>query len=104
MREAGESPRAPASRELYEETGVLVTPATLGWGGRATFALLNPPRRELAAVFLADLVERPTVGSSDELIEVRWFPLDALPEPRSALDLAIARAVCGAILREGRGE
>lgn len=104
MREVGESARATACRELAEETGVLVTPATLGWGGRATFSLLDPPRRELAAVYVADIVERPAVSSSDELVDVRWFPLDALPEPHSALDLAIARVVSGSILREGRGQ
>lgn len=82
----------------------MVTPDTLRWGGRARFDLVNPPRVELAAVYVADLDERPAVSSSEELIEVRWFPLEALPNPHSALDLAIAREVARSILREERGE
>ncbi|MGP5716739.1 NUDIX domain-containing protein [Brachybacterium tyrofermentans] len=103
MREAGESPRAAASRELHEETGVLVTPATLRWGGMATLSLLNPARHEQAAIYLADLDERPATGPSDEPVDVRWFPLEAVPEPHAPLDLAIAREVVRSIVRVERG-
>lgn len=104
MREVGESARAAARRELEEETGVTVTPDTLRWGGRATFDLVNPRRVELAAVYVADLDERPDIGPSAELVEVQWFSVDALPTPHSVLDLAIAREVTRSILRVGRGE
>lgn len=86
----GETPRQAAARELEEETGVVVEPAELEWIGLATFELLKPARRELAAVYRASFVDEPAIHASDELIEVAWLDLSDLPSRYSALDLAVA--------------
>ena len=78
-------------RELGEETGVVLTPDQLAWAGYAVFDLVNPPRRELAAVFAARLTDRPCVEASDELVEVSWCDLDTPPMGHTPLDIAIAR-------------
>ncbi len=91
MIDRGETPRAAAARELQEETGVTVHPDELEWVGLAAFELLNPARRELAAVYRMSLVDAPSAHASDELIEVAWVDLGSPPSNHAVLDLAIAR-------------
>jgi len=91
MIDADETPRAAAARELQEETGVMVHPDELEWVGLATFELLNPPRRELAAVYRVSFVDAPSAHASDELAEVAWVDLGSPPSKLGVLDLAIAR-------------
>lgn len=91
MIDADETPRMAAVREVLEETGLVVHPDELEWVGLAAFELLNPPRRELAAVYRVSFVDTPSVHVSDELLEVAWLELDSPPSKHSALDLAIAR-------------
>lgn len=86
----GETPRQAASRELEEETGVMVEPDELEWIGLATYDLLKPARRELAAAYRANFVDDPSIHASDVLIEVAWLDLNDLPSKHSALDLAVA--------------
>ena len=88
--EEGETPRQAAARELLEETGVDLPEDQLRWAGLAEFALVDPTRIELAAVFVARSERRPAVQSSEELTEVGWFRPGHPPEPHSPLDLAIA--------------
>lgn len=86
----GETPRRAAARELLGETGVQCPDDQLRWVGLAEFALVDPPRTELAAVFVAISERRPAVQRSDELTEVGWFrPGDPLAV-HSPLDLTIA--------------
>ena len=89
--EEGETPRQAAARELLEETGVDLADDQLRWAGLAEFALVDPTRIELAAVFVATSERRPSVRSSEELTDVGWFSLGHPPALHSPLDLAIAR-------------
>jgi len=91
MIDADETPRAAAARELREETGVMVHPDELEWVGLAAFELLNPARRELAAVYRVSFVDAPSAHASDELVEVAWVDLSSPRSRHGVLDLAIAR-------------
>lgn len=91
MIDATETPRAAAVRELDEETGVVLTGADVQWAGLAVFDLLDPPRRELAALYAARLDERLPVTAPEELIDVAWLDLTNPPPKLAALDLAIAQ-------------
>ena len=90
MIEADETPRTAAARELREETGLFVHEGELQWVGLAEFELLNPARRELAAVYKVGFVDAPAAHSSDELVEVAWLDLANPPSNHAVLDLAIA--------------
>lgn len=92
MIEAGETPRAAASRELREETGVALSADDLTWIGLATFELVNPGRTEHAAIYAVELVELPATSASDELVNLGWFDLDeTTDEVLAPLDLKIAQ-------------
>lgn len=92
MLEEGESPRQAAHRELREETAVVLPNDDLLWAGLATFELVNPPRIELAAVFVATLENRPSSKNSEELTELGWFRVEEPPSAHAPLDLAVARS------------
>lgn len=86
--EAGESFHDAARRELEEESSVRVE--VLELVGFARFALANPPREELGAVFTATLTEQH-VRDSDELEAFVWRrPLSPSSLVISPLDDAIA--------------
>lgn len=92
IREAGERPRDAASRELAEETGLEVDDLT--WVGLARFALVDPTRDELAAVYSVGVgAEVTPVPADDELIMLMWVDPNGSPPPpeSSPIDLAIAR-------------
>ncbi len=83
----GETPQAAAARELAEETGVRLPPATL----RPTDpnAQVNAVSRQVDMVFTAT-VDASTTGlavDSVEIIEAGWYAIDALP----ALTVSTAR-------------
>lgn len=86
----GETPRQAAARELREETGLEVAEADLRWVGLAGFELVNPARREIAAVYRIRLREEPPVAGTFELPEVGWYRIDEAPGATSPLDLTLA--------------
>lgn len=88
MIDPGESPRAAASRELDEETGIRVAADALEYVGSVAFTLTNPARRELAAVYATDLPEGREPAVSDELVALRWS--DPRTERSLSLDAHIA--------------
>jgi 8-oxo-dGTP pyrophosphatase MutT (NUDIX family) len=70
--EPGESPRAAAVRELWEETGQQVTPETLRFVGH-TLTALGPSRRLLhGAVFTAETARPEPFTANDEVSAVHW--------------------------------
>ncbi|MFJ8142274.1 NUDIX hydrolase [Streptomyces sp. NPDC096013] len=92
--EPGEQPAETAVREVREETGVLVVPE------RITSVYTLPP----GVCANGDQVQylniafqcRPVAGharvNDDESLEVRWFPLDSLPELRRNDQLLLSKA------------
>lgn len=89
MIDAGETPREAAVRELKEETGVRIPTEALRYVGSAEFELRAPDRRELAAIFAAD-VEEIEASTSDELTAVAWVERGRALPGTAALDAAIA--------------
>ncbi len=79
--EPGETPAEAACRELTEETGMHVSPASLELGAVLEFRF--PHKREwehLVHVFTARAWEGTPAESNE--IRPQWFPLDAIPYPR----------------------
>jgi 8-oxo-dGTP diphosphatase len=76
--EAGETIRAAATRELYEETGVRATDSDLQAMGAITFRFPNRPTwDQIVHVFLVtDSTGEPT--ESDEM-RPAWYRIDAVP-------------------------
>jgi 8-oxo-dGTP diphosphatase len=72
--EPGESPQEAAVREVREEVGVDFEPATL-------VAVYTLRSRGLRFVFSGRFSGTPVVRDKNELTEIGWFPLDALPQP-----------------------
>lgn len=76
--EPGETPRAAAARELFEEAGLKLAPESLSQVGQLTYPF--PHRLEwsqVSIVFTAECQDGP-VSESDELAP-EWFALEMLP-------------------------
>jgi 8-oxo-dGTP diphosphatase len=77
--ERGETPLQCLVREAEEEIGLRLDPGRLG----VPYASVAPVVRRLDVVFTLDATDhdRPVVGTdADEVLDVGWFALDALPE------------------------
>ncbi|RSN54607.1 DNA mismatch repair protein MutT [Amycolatopsis sp. WAC 04182] len=99
MREAGESPREAAVRELGEETGI--HGVDLSFAAVAEFDLTKPERRELLAVYRVRLQVMPRLTVNDEALDFRWWPpSEPVSEDTSPLDAEIARRVAQSSCRE----
>ena len=95
MVEGGESFAEAARRELEEETGIRADALQLL--GYARFALTDPIREELGAVYVAETEGRGTT-TSDEMSHFVWRrPLSASQSRVSALDDAIADWAVGTV-------
>lgn len=91
--EGGESFVEAARRELEEETGIGID--TLVLVGYARFALTDPSRDELGAVYFAKVINEQA-AASDEMQQFVWRrPLSESDLAISALDDAIAEWVAG---------
>jgi 8-oxo-dGTP pyrophosphatase MutT (NUDIX family) len=91
-REAGETPRHTAARELHEETGIEGVDLTLV--GVAEVDLADPPRRELLAIYRTRLDAAPTLTPNDEALDFLWWPpAHPLRDTMSPIDAEIARWV-----------
>lgn len=81
--EPGEEPADAVVREVYEETGVKVIPERLSCilAGEDHFVVY--PNGDQAAILSMTFLCRPIGGDpridGDESLEVRYFPIDALP-------------------------
>jgi 8-oxo-dGTP pyrophosphatase MutT (NUDIX family) len=92
-REAGETARQAAVRELREETGIHATELT--FAAVAEFDLRKPERRELLAVYRVHLEVVPPLTPNDEALDFRWWsPSAPASDDMSPLDAEIARRVC----------
>ena len=89
--EPGESNEDAVIREVAEETGVVARVDDL----IGSYGLDNG---FIAVAFVCSIVEGdPTVPSTGEIAEVRWWPTTQLPSPRSnILHYAVPDAVAGA--------
>ncbi|WP_199441969.1 NUDIX domain-containing protein [Umezawaea beigongshangensis] len=91
-REAGETPRAAAVRELAEETGIRTT--DLDFAAIVEFDLRQPSRHEGAAVYRTDLRAVPRLLGDDEIGGFRWWdPRVAHGDDVHPFDAEIARRV-----------
>ncbi|WP_457962506.1 NUDIX hydrolase [Arthrobacter sp. D1-29] len=91
-----ETPRAAATRELNEETGIAAT--CLDFQGRALFALKRPDRLEHAAVFSIRLNYLPDLKVNEEASAFLWWtPSPSPKENMSALDAAISHWCAGVV-------
>jgi len=89
MREAGETAREAAARELAEETGI--DGVALTFAAVAEFDLADPRRREFLAVYRAELAAAPRLVLSEEGLGFRWWsPREAVAPDMSPLDAEIA--------------
>ncbi|MFQ6399026.1 NUDIX hydrolase [Nocardia sp. KC 131] len=78
--EAGESVAAAAVREAHEEIGIVIDPADLRLFHTAH--VIGSGRESRLGLFFEVLRWNgaPTNREPDKCYELRWFPLDALPE------------------------
>ena len=78
----GEEPAEAAAREVWEETGVEVVPERIS--AIYTAPLIHYPNGDAICVTSIVFVCRPVGGepriNDSESLEVRYFPVDALPE------------------------
>jgi 8-oxo-dGTP pyrophosphatase MutT (NUDIX family) len=80
----GETPRQAMVRELREEIGVEVDPATASWVGRFEAPAANHPGRVVVGEIFAVTVDPAKVEARAEVEEVAWFD----PTRPTALELA----------------
>ncbi|WP_103354682.1 NUDIX hydrolase [Amycolatopsis sp. CA-128772] len=89
MAEPGETARETAARELAEETGI--HGVALTFAAVAEFALTRPVRRELLAVYRAELATAPRLTLSEEGLGFRWWsPREPVDPDVSPLDAEMA--------------
>ena len=95
--EPGEVPATAVVREVLEETGVKVVPERIT--GVYTTPVLTYPNGDLAqyvlTAFACRFVEGTPRVNDDESLEVRFFPLDVLPELSPAHRARIEHARAG---------
>ncbi|WP_301124548.1 NUDIX hydrolase [Streptomyces cacaoi] len=72
----GETARAAAARELFEETGVLVAPARLILVGLFDEPDRDPRGRYISAAYVVVVGADTTTRAGTDAAEVRWVPLD----------------------------
>src|ERR1700742_3641120 len=86
-----------ALREATEESGVdglLIEPDLVAIHVHALTCSLGVPTRHLDLQFLARAPARAQIVVSDESVDLRWWPIDRLPEDTDeALAYLVARAV-----------
>ncbi|MBC8171758.1 MAG: NUDIX domain-containing protein [Anaerolineae bacterium] len=82
--EPGEEPAEAIIREVKEETGLDVVPVRVtGIYGGASHIVEYPNGDRIAAInisFLCDVSGGTLYADGNETLELRYFPLDALPE------------------------
>ena len=76
--EAGEDPLTCLHREVAEETGCSISVRHFVGAYSAAY------KDDLVLLFAADLVEAGKWEPNDEIAEIGWFDLDALPAPMAA--------------------
>lgn len=95
--DAGETAAIAAARELAEETGVVVPPASLAEVGVWHDPGRDPRGRYVTVAYRAEVGECAEVAARDDATEARWWPVDALVD----LDLAFDHAdILDAALRQ----
>lgn len=109
----GESPRAAAARELFEETGLAVEPADLGEPVATRVVTHGYSDRVLIQheTFFRLFVERfepvhaaLSAAEARRRVETGWFPLAELPSPVWPAELAMLAAHRGAPIALGEVE
>lgn len=94
MVDPGEEPADAVVREVFEETGVHVEPERLT--GVYRTSVVTYPNGDRAQYIVTVFRCRPLSGTpyphDDESVEVRYFPLDDLPELRGDHHLRIRHA------------
>lgn len=91
--ETNESPLAALAREVLEETGYVIEPGDL------IGVYAKPYEDDLTLAFSARIIERRPWAPDDEIEEVEFFPVDALPKPMT--NAARTRIQDGAAGRRG---
>lgn len=89
--DAGETSRTAAARELHEETGVRVDPASLQQAGVWDEPGRDPRGRYVSIAYLATLPQAVAPTAGDDACAARWWPLHDLP-PLAFDHAAIIRA------------
>ncbi|MFL6128273.1 MAG: coenzyme F420-0:L-glutamate ligase [Mycobacteriales bacterium] len=87
---------AAAIREATEESGIdglRLDPVPLYLGVFPVTCSLGVPTRHLDVIFMAVAPESAVEVRSDESDDLRWFPVDALPDAPADVAIAVARAV-----------
>ena len=95
--EPGEEPAVAAAREALEETGVVVMVDRLAsTGAHPGVVHANGDLASyLDLTFACTYVSGEAHVADDESVDVRWFPVDALPEMAAAMLQRIADVLSG---------
>ncbi|WP_431776279.1 NUDIX domain-containing protein [Streptomyces cucumeris] len=79
MVDLGETSRAAAARELFEETGVRVNPSHLRQVAAFDDIDRDPRGRYVTVAYLAVVPAGTPIVAGDDARTARWWPLNALP-------------------------